>query len=550
MKTKIILVIILFFSAFIRLINLSNFPSSYTPDELAQGYTAYSILETGKDEWGNTNWLNLRSFGDYKPPLQTLLMIPSVKLFGLNTFAVRFPNALLSIFTVLLTFLIATLLFKNPTVSILSALFMAISPWSLPMSRIALEANLVIFVISLATYLLLKSQQKNSLLLAIISGGFFGLSLFTYHSAKVFTPLFLIFIILFKKIYQQKKILIPILFSFFLFLSLNLYTNKQIENSRTGDIAIFNPTDKWSYVSDSQYEMTQSGLPYPIVKIFYNKIIYLYETFSHNYFSYLSPQFLITQGAGETTYGMIPGFGVLGLIPGFGFFLTLIFLIQKKSNQKKRDIFFLLSVILIPPLIAAIAKGQYSANRVSLMMPFIQILSAFGLVNFISNLNSKFKKISILFLSAVYILTSLIFLQRYFFQGNQILSQGMLYGHKEAINYIKSQQVDRIIYSRKLSEPQAYVNFFHQINPKVVQSESINWLKYQKEGLSFLDQLGEYNLDKFIFREINIVSDSQIPNALIIGRPEEFHDVKPNFVIYYPSKSKVNAAIYIYKTKI
>lgn len=550
MKTKIILLIIVITAAFLRLFNLSNLPSSYTPDELAQGYTAYSILETGKDEWGNSNWLNLRSFGDYKPPIQTLLMIPSIKLLGLNTFAVRFPNALLSVFTVLLTFLITNLLFKNSSVSILSALFMAISPWALPMSRIALEANLIVFIISLATYLLLLAQKKGNLYLATISGLFFGISLFTYHSAKIFTPLFLISIIFFKKIYQQKKVLIPILISFFLVLILSFYNNKQIESSRTGDIAIFNPTDKWSYVSDSQYEMTQTGLPYFIVKIFYNKIIYLYETFSHNYLSYLSPQYLITQGAGETTYGMIPGYGVLGLIPGLGFILTLIFLIQKKPHQDKRNILFLLSIILIPPLIAAIAKGQYSANRVSLMMPFIQMFSAFGLVSFVSGLKLKFQKIAILFLSAAYILTSLIFLQRYFFQGNQILGQGMLYGHKEANDYLKSQSVDKIIYSRKLSEPQAYVNFFNQINPQTVQKESINWLKYQTDGLSFLDQLGEYNLDKFTFREINIVSDQKIPNALIIGRPEEFRDIKPDYIIYYPSKSKADAAIYVYKTKI
>ena len=550
MKNKIILISILILAAFLRLINLSNLPNSYTPDELAQGYTAYSILRTGKDEWGSTNWLNLRSFGDYKPPLQTLLMIPSIKLFGLNTFAVRFPNAFLSIFTILLTYLIAEVLFKNSKISLLSALFMAISPWSLPMSRIALEANLIIFIVSLATYLLLISLKKNNSILGLVSGIFFGLSLFTYHSAKIFTPLFLILLIFFQKIYQQKKVLVPFLISFLFFLFFNLYNNQQIENSRTGDIAIFNPTDNWSYVSDSQFEMTQSGLPYLVVKMFYNKIVYLYETFSNNYLSYLSPQFLITQGAGETTYGMIPGYGVLGLIPGIGFFLTIGFLIQSKVDKNKRNLLFLLGTVLIPPLIAAIAKGQYSGNRVSLMMPFIQIISAFGLVNLTSKINHKFQLITKLVIIIGFVFTNLIFLQRYYFQGNQILAQGMLYGHQQANDFLKNQSVDQIIYSRKLSEPQAYVLFFNQINPQVVQSESVNWLKYQKEGLSFLDQLGEYNLDKFIFREINIVSDAQLPNTLIVGRPEEFRDTKPDYIIYYPSEAKVNAAIYIYKTKI
>lgn len=549
MKPKIILIFIIFLGAFLRLINLGNLPNAYSPDELAQGYTAYSIIQTGKDEWGSKNLFNLQSFGDYKPPVQTLLMIPSIKLFGLTPFAVRLPNAIFSIATILLTYLIAKLLFNNSKISLLSSLFICLSPWSLPMSRIALEANLVIFIISLATYLFLISQKKQSILLLLISILFFGISLFTYHSAKIFTPLFIIFLIIHQKTYSRPKFLITSIFFFSLFLISNFYINSQIKSNRTGDIAIFNPTDHWSYVSNTQYEITQNGLPYFITKLFYNKIIYLYETFTQNYLSYFSPQFLITQGAGETTYGMIPGYGVLGLVPGIGFIFSLIFLIQKRSLESKRNLIFILSIILIPPLIAAIAKGQYSANRVSLMMPFIQIFSAFGLITFISE-TKKYQKIIYVGIFLIFAFTTLVFLQRYFFQGNQILAEGMLYGHQEANEYLKNTTTSHIIYSRKLSEPQAYVSFFNQINPRVVQSESTNWSDYQKRNLSFLDQLGEYKLENFIFREINIPTDSQLPNTLIIGRPEEFRDIKPDHIIYYPSKSELKPAIYIYQTKI
>jgi len=549
MKPKFILIFIIILGAFLRLINLGNLPNAYSPDELAQGYTAYSIIQTGKDEWGSKNLFNLQSFGDYKPPIQTLVMIPSIKLFGLTPFSVRLPNAIFSIATILLAYLIAKLLFNNSPIALLSSLFVCLSPWSLPMSRIALEANLVVFIISLATYLFLLSQKKQNIFLLLTSILFFGISLFTYHSAKIFTPLFFIFLIIHQKTYSKPKFLITSIFVFSLFLISNLYINSQIKSNRTGDIAIFNPTDHWSYVSNTQYEITQNGLPYFITKLFYNKIIYLYETFTQNYLSYFSPQFLITQGAGETTYGMIPGYGVLGLIPGIGFALSLIFLIQKRPFESKRNLFFILSTILIPPLIAAVAKGQYSANRVSLMMPFIQIFSAFGLITLISEIK-KYQKIIYLGLSLIFTLTTLTFLQRYFFQGNQILAEGMLYGHQQANEYIKNINTNHIIYSRKLSEPQAYVSFFNQINPRVVQSESVNWSEYQTRNLSFLDQLGEYKLENFIFREINIPSDSQLPNTVIVGRPEEFRDIKPDYIIYYPSKSELKPAIYIYQTKI
>lgn len=550
MKTKILLSLIIILGIFLRFYQLGSIPNAYSPDELAQGYTAYSILQTGQDEWGSHNWFSLRSFGDYKPPLQTLLMIPSIKIFGLTPFAVRFPNALFSVFTLILTFLISQKLFQNSKISLISALFLAISPWALPMSRIALEANLVIFITSLAFYLYLLADQKQNLPLYLLSVIFMGISLFTYHSAKIFTPLLFVLLVLFKKTYHQPKNFIPSLCLFLIFLAGIFSLNHQIKTNRTGDIAIFNPTDHWSYVSASQFEISQNGLPYSLTKIFYNKITYLYETFTQNYFSYFSPQFLITQGAGETTYGMIPGYGVLGLIPTIGFCLTIFLLIKNKNLENKLNLFLLILIFSIPPAIAAIAKGNYSANRVSLMMPFINIFSAAGIIYFSQSIKPNFRKFFNLIAVVIFIFTNSIFLIRYFFQGNQILSSGMLYGHKQANEYVQTHPASQIIYSRKLSEPQAYVSFFNQINPKITQQASTDWLRYETEKLSFLDQLGEYQLGQFIFREINIVSDSQLPDTLIVGRPEEFRDLKPDYIIYYPNHSQLQPAIYIYHTKI
>ncbi len=549
MKTKVILILIIILGAFLRLYKLGSIPNSYTPDELAQGYSAYSILSTGADEWGSTNWLNLRSFGDYKPPLQTLLLIPSIKIFSLTPFAVRFPNALLSIFTLLFTFLISQKLFKDYSISLLSTLFMAISPWALPMSRIALEANLVVFIIALATYLYLKANENKSITLYVFSSLFFGLSLFTYHSAKIFTPILLILLIFFQKKYQPKKVFILPTIFFSLFLLLNFYQNNQIKINRTKDIAIFNPTDNWQQVSNAQYEISQNGLPKIITRLVYNKIVYIYEIFSQSYLSYFSPQFLITQGAGETTYGMIPGFGVLGIIPTLGLLLSIIYIFQKKDSKNINNLFFLFSIILIPPFIASIAKGQYSGNRVSLMMPFLQIISAYGLVTFLNNVSINLKPYLLTILGLIFLFFNLSFLIRYFYQGNQILASGMLFGHREANEIIKKTSSNQIIYSRKLSEPQSYVTFFQKINPKITQSNTVNWLEYESKNLSFLDQLGEYSLDKFIFREINIPSDSQLSNTLIIGRPDEFRDIKPDYIIYYPNKSKPEPAIYLLHTK-
>jgi len=50
---KFALFLIIALAFLIRIPGLASFPTGFTADEVAQGYTAYSILKTGSDEWVN-----------------------------------------------------------------------------------------------------------------------------------------------------------------------------------------------------------------------------------------------------------------------------------------------------------------------------------------------------------------------------------------------------------------------------------------------------------------------------------------------------------------
>ncbi|MBU4431115.1 hypothetical protein KKB16_03350, partial [Patescibacteria group bacterium] len=65
-KTKIILLLITLTAFFIRIYKTNSYPPLLW-DETAIGYNAYSILKTGKDEYGEFLPLIFKSFGDYKP---------------------------------------------------------------------------------------------------------------------------------------------------------------------------------------------------------------------------------------------------------------------------------------------------------------------------------------------------------------------------------------------------------------------------------------------------------------------------------------------------
>ena len=80
---------------------LSNIPIAPDWDEVALGYDAYSIMHTGRDEFGTFLPVALRSFEDYKPALYAYLSIPTVAVFGLTVFAVRLPSVVMGVVGIL-----------------------------------------------------------------------------------------------------------------------------------------------------------------------------------------------------------------------------------------------------------------------------------------------------------------------------------------------------------------------------------------------------------------------------------------------------------------
>lgn len=529
----------------LRAIGLSDYPVGFTADEASFGYDAYSILKTGKDQWGQSFPLAFRSFGDFKLPLYTYLAIPSVAIFGLNEFAVRFPSAIFGTLAVLFTYKMVAVVFRR-NIALLAALLLAISSWHISLSRGAFEANLTSFFIPLGIWAFYRGLVKPKWM--VVAALSFGINLFTYHSARFFTPLVVFGLILVEKkrllvkdslknvLRKHKRSIIVFLF----FLTLAAYTMFLGAGARGLDVAIFNPTDNWKAVSEQRYEAVLLGLPDFVSRLFSNKVTYTVRLFVNNLLTYLSPAFLFLQGAGEATYGMLPGTGVLYLVEIVFIVSALISFIRKPDKRIK----FFLILILIGFLPASLSKGSgYAANRAAVVMPAIQVISAYG----IFVLLDWFKKNRFFFLSqkvfwtiiAGLLFTSLAFFsERYIYHSPGASSSAMSYGWKEAINFTKEIESNygEIIISRAFSEPQIFVAFYSETDPKIVQRNSKDWLRYQEKGLPFIDQLGEWHLGKYSFRDINFSVDQKLPSRLIIGRPSDFpEDITTLKTIYYPN---------------
>src|SRR5512146_3517555 len=87
------LFVIIIAAALLRFINLNAMPPALNWDEVSHGYNAYSILTTGKDEWGVSFPTIFRAYGDYKLPAYIYLTAVSEKFLGVDAFAVRLPSA-------------------------------------------------------------------------------------------------------------------------------------------------------------------------------------------------------------------------------------------------------------------------------------------------------------------------------------------------------------------------------------------------------------------------------------------------------------------------
>src|SRR3989344_1739996 len=102
-----LITLILILAASLRLWRLGSIPPGLTADEASLGYNAYSIINSGRDFWGETFPIIFKSFGDYTPGLYVYLSIPFIAIFGLNEISVRLLSAISGILIVYLFYLIS-----------------------------------------------------------------------------------------------------------------------------------------------------------------------------------------------------------------------------------------------------------------------------------------------------------------------------------------------------------------------------------------------------------------------------------------------------------
>lgn len=506
---RFLLPIILLLAFFLRVLWLDRFPSGFTPDEASFGYDAYCLLKTGKDQWGVSFPLVLKSFGDYKSPLYAYLTIPFVAVGGLNKIAVRLPNAVVGTLAVFATYLLVQELLKKKNLSLIAAFLVAVSSWHIMMARGAFEANLTTFFLPFGIYLYLKRRYSLSAL-------FLGLNLFTYHSAKLITPIIFVALVL----ATRKFKLVPSL-TFSFLLALTIYSLTLGGGARIAERSITQGALEEG--ARIKIGLIQKGTNPTVARLLHNKYQVTVSRFINNYKQYFSYEFLFKEGPRETTYGMIPGRGVLYGFEGI-LLLGLVPLIYFKKVSK--TVLLIIGWLLISPVPAALSTGVgFSANRAEGMIPVIQILEVVGLSGWLITLNklkSKLKLVPIGIFSALVLFEVLSFAKLYFIDSPKLASKGMLYSNLKAARWLmQNYRGKNIVVARTISEPHIYIAFAGKWDPMDYQKATKSW-----NLETWVDQIPSYKLGNFTFQN----------EKINVGRPEDFKKgIVPDNIFYYPN---------------
>ena len=525
MKEKYLLLGLVLMTILTRVFFLADFPKGFSGDEVQQGYSAYSILKTGKDEWGQFLPLSPRGFGDFKPPLYTFITVPSIAIFGLNEHAVRFPAALMGVLTVILVYFLAKQLFQNGQLSLLAAFLLAINPWHIQISRTAFEGGLGVLLFCAGLLFFLKGLNNSKLF--IYSAIFWGLTLYTYHSFRLFLALLLVFIIFaFREKINFKKLIAPTII--FIVCLLPLLFNIKSTLVRSSDVGIFSNQQISGYFKNKG----TSPLPPLFDKAFDNKFIYLTGVFYENFLSYYSPQFLFTGNRSDGSYLNFPGYPLLYPFEILSIYLGIYLLVKGKE---KKLIFGWLILAAIP---AAIATGSMSAHRAVTFLPLLSIISALGFKSIIDSLSDKLNinKKKLYQITIFILLVSFInFLYYYLIKLPKHIPESLRPEYKQIFQETLSLQskFDAVVMSKAFSQPQIFLAFYSQFDPVEYQKASQDWLRYEKSDKLYIDQLESWNLGKFYFEDLNWkAKESKRINALIIARASDFpEDVETTYEV-------------------
>ncbi len=527
---KIFLLIIFLLAFILRFWQLGQVPQSLDWDEASLGYNAYSILKTGRDEYGSFLPLSIRSFGDYKPPLYTYLTVLPVWLFGLNEFSTRFISAFLGFLTVVVSYFLIKELFpgKKYNLYLIFTFLLAISPWHIQFSRVAFEANCALFFFVSGTWLFLKGLKSG--LFFVASFLLFGLSAYAYHSPRLIVPIFLFGLgIIYRKEIKTKIsfITVSVLLISLLFLPLIILYGSSTA-ARFGSVSVINPNEKLGE-SIRAIELDNKRGDF-LGKLTHNRRIVFAREILAGYLDHFNFDFLFLTGDPPGRHHAA-GMGMLYLAE-LPFIIAGIIYLLKRYKQGTAVIFLW---FFLAPMASAFTSGTPHAVRALFYLPTYQVITAFGLLYVFRCLKNNLVKYQNRLLKTLIFIAVIgnffYYLHMYYIHTPIEYAYWWQYGYKEAVAEVAKieKDYDKVIVTYRYDQPYVYFLFYNKIDPAWYQQ---NW-----GGGEVLR--AQRSFGKYVLRNLNWDEDSKMSKVILVGTGSEIPEGAPGLVktINYPDGS-------------
>lgn len=527
-KTYIPLIVIVILAFFLRFYKVADTPPALNWDEISIGYNAYSILKTGKDEWGKFMPVHFKAYGEYKLPVQIYASIPGIAIFGLNELGVRITPIIYGTLTVLVMFFLAAEIFGSRAIGLFASFFLAISPWHIQLTRASFESSLATFWVTTGIWLLVKGFKKQKWF--VISMIPFALSVFTYNSARIFTPMFLftVLIIYWKTLIKFKRIiLLSIVFFAVLLLPLTPFL---LSGDRSARYKLVSITDDPGLIPRINENRGHSHLPKPLPRLVHNKVTYVSYYFISNYLSHFTPQFLFISGAPHKQHH-VQNMGELYYFQAPFLLIGIIWLFKYRNRFR----WLLIGWVFLAFIPVSVTNDSIPhALRTLIAVPFYQIIAAYGLYLAYRYLREKklVLKVGVFVILLVVVIANL---QNYFYNYYVVYpkaySRDWQYGYKQVVQYINQHynQYDEIVFSRHYGEPHMFTLFYskyeplkYQTNPSLTRFETYDWVWVLRFDKYYFPDLGDKGT-----QYADIVKGNPGKKILFVARngdfPKEIH---------------------------
>ncbi len=469
-KYNIILYIILVVGFITRSVGININPKGLNVDEASSGYDAYSILEFGCDRNGNKFPVFLEAWGSGQNALYSYLMIPFIKLFGLNVITTRLPMVILGCISLIVWYNLLNEV-KNKKFAIIGLSFLVICPWNIMKSRWGLESNIFPDFVLYAIYFIVKFIKTNNVSKLYIASILLGISSYTYGTSYFFLPIFCIIMyiyLLYTKKVNIKNVILSFSIIFIIALPIMLYIIINTFDLNQIDLGIITipklPVNRY----EEQTSIFNGNILTKSIKNFVKSL-----------------KLLLTQDDG-LSWNCIPGFGFFYIISIPFLVYGIIYSIKNKEEIKKYesaiDIWFISSFLLMFVL------NEVNINRINVLIyPLI-----YYVINGIYIVVAKRNIISNSIILIVYIAFFVMFMCSYIFlkpANNYTFVDNI----KEVIEYVEKVKDRKIYIEYAFKEPYIYVLYYTKYNTH----DFIDSVQYiDNENLGKFDNIksfGRYN---------------------------------------------------------